>query len=385
MPAGRFVEINIDTTLNEIRITDYFNPEGNIYLDYHGKIGQPITIERASALSLFDLDCLIKFNTPMGENGYFKHADITLSIDSILVVTTDFQDMLTQFGQYFFAPVGGGAGASEIIGLHFQHTHAHKQFVRWPLDSTITAVNTTNLTSYNIWVNDVLVTPLTLPMSMLQGDRVYAEIDHVGSGNAKIDLTTAGISVPITYNSLTYHHPRTMIHKENVKQVTTWLHQTDQSIEGMGNTTSFQTNCVWGDAIKDAFTMIYEPAHYHFTGQRTFGLNDLSLPYNTLNRYPRMRYCIMLDANAVKIWEFGVLKATITLIYNQMMHFRFFSKFSTPPGAYSMTYQYSTDKMVTWNTLYVSLDYRAAGVDLYPDWATQGGYYAKHHPPILVV
>jgi len=385
MPAGRFVEIAIDTTLNEVNVSDATYPQGDVQLDYHGKIGQPITIERASMLSLFDADCLIKFTTPMGETGFFKHAEIaSASIDGIMVVTTDFQDLINQLGQYFFAPIVGAGSASNIIGLHFQHNRAHKQFIRWPLDSTITGVTTTNLTSYDIWVNDVLITPLSFPISMVQGDRVYAAITHTMSGNAQIDLDVAGIAVPIIYNSLDYYHPRTMIHKENVKQNTLWMHQTDQAIQGQGNTASFQTNCVFGDSINDSFIMIYEPALWNFTGQHTFGLNDLSLPYNTVNRYPRMRYCIMLDANAVKIYEFGILKATITLPYNQMFHYRFFSKFSTPPGAYSMTYQYSTDNMATWNSLYVSLDFRAAGVDLYPDWATQGGYHAKHHPPMLI-
>jgi hypothetical protein len=385
MPAGRFVQIAIDTTLNEVRITDLMIPEGDVHLDYHGKIGQPITIERASMLSYFDADCLVKFTTPMGETGFFKHGEISeVSIDGILVSTTDLQDLINQLGQYFFAPLAGGGGASNIIGLHFQHNRAHKQFIRWPLDSTITGVTTTNLNAYKIWVNDVQITPLVFPISMVQGDRVYAEIDHTGSGNAQIDLQVSGIAVPIIYNSLTYYHPRTMIHKENVKPNTLWMHQTDQAIEGQGNTASFQTNCVFGDSIENAFSMIYEPALWNFTGQHTFGLNDLSLPYNTVNRYPRMRYCIMLDANAVKIYEFGILKATIALPYNQMFHYRFFSKFSNPPGAYSMAYQYSTDNMATWNALYNSLDFRAAGVDLYPDWATQGGYHAKHHPPMII-
>jgi len=127
MPAGRFVQIAIDTTLNEVRITDLMIPEGDVHLDYHGKIGQPITIERASMLSYFDADCLVKFTTPMGETGFFKHGEISeVSIDGILVSTTDLQDLINQLGQYFFAPLAGGGGASNIIGLHFQHNRAHK-------------------------------------------------------------------------------------------------------------------------------------------------------------------------------------------------------------------------------------------------------------------
>jgi len=126
MPTGRFVEIAIDTTLNEVNVSDATYPQGDVQLDYHGKIGQPITIERASMLSLFDADCLIKFTTPMGETGFFKHAEIaSASIDGIMVVTTDLQDLINQLGQYFFAPLAGGGGASNIIGLHFQHNRAH--------------------------------------------------------------------------------------------------------------------------------------------------------------------------------------------------------------------------------------------------------------------
>lgn len=275
------------------------------------------------------------------------------------------------------------APSSAVVGLHFQHNKAHRQFIRWPIDCTITSVTTTNLTSYDIWVNDVLVTPLSLPLSMTQGDRVYTKITHVGGGNAQVDLTCLGISSPIIYNSQDYAYPRTMIHKENVKQVTNYLHFTDQAMQGQGSTTSFQTNCVFGDPIVGSFNIYWEPAHWNFTGQHTFGLNDLSLPFNTLNRYPRMQYCIMLDANNVKIYESGVLKATIVLPYNQMFHYRVFSKFMAPSGPWGITYYYSTDNTSTWNVLYVSLVTHNGTTDFYPDWATQGGYYAKHHPPLI--
>ncbi len=276
------------------------------------------------------------------------------------------------------------APSSAVVGLHFQHNKAHRQFIRWPIDCTITSVTTTNLTSYDIWVNDVLVTPLSLPLSMTQGDRVYTKITHVGGGNAQVDLTCLGISSPIIYNSQDYFYPRTMIHKENVKTLTNWMHFTDQSLIGDGNTASFQTNCVWGDGFKNTFTYVYEPGHWNFTGQLTFGLNDLSLPYNTVNRYPRMRYCIMLDANAVKIWEFGVLKTTVALPYNQVFSYRILSK-ENPAGSgiFTIGYFYSNDNETTWTLLYSST-LAQNGLDLYPDFATQGGYYVKHHPPKLL-
>lgn len=381
MPALRNVRISIDTNLNEVAITDSFYGTGEIYLDYHGKCGQPITITRANTDALNSWDCLIKFNTPIGETGFFKFQELyELKIDGVITVATDFDDLISIISPYIFASLGNPAPVGSVDIL-FQHNRAHRQFLRWPIDTTITAVSTTNLTSYTMWVDDVLVTPLSLPLNISKGARVFAQITHVGSGTATINLTCSGFTQNFTFQSGTYYYPRTMIHKENVKALTFYMIDTDQVIQGQGGTASFDTNVVFGDKVTDVFQMIWEPAHWNFTGQLTFGLNDLSLPYNTLNRYPRMRYCIMLDANAVKIWEFGVLKATITLAYNQMFYYSISSKYNAGLGAYEVTYRYSTNG-TSYSLLYASLTTFNA-LDMYPDWATQGGYHAKHHPPLI--
>lgn len=378
--------INISTILNEVNILDYDVTTNEVYLDYHGKIGQPLGISREAELALSDPTCALRFTVISGQTKYYTFADVfDIQLDGVSLGITDWQDMFNQIGSYLFTyQTGGGpCPSSSILGIHFQHNKAHRQFFRCPADMLVTSVSTVNISAYKIWVNDILVTPIAGILILTQGDRIFAEVVHSGMGNGQINLTCTGILNPITYNSQDYYYPRTMIHKENVDTYSDYMLYTDQAIKGKGSTTSFETNAVWGDPVKNAFEMIYEPSHWNFTGQLTFGLNDLSLPYNTANRYPRMRYCIMLSANDVRVYEYGVLKTTVTVPYNQMFSWRIMSK-ENPAGSgiYTIAYWYSTNDEATWTLLYSST-LNQNGLDLYPDWATQQGYYCKHHPPKL--
>jgi hypothetical protein len=272
--------------------------------------------------------------------------------------------------------VCAGESTSTMLVSYASNTNKNI-FFRIGFTGELTSEILTNVTSYQMWVNDTLVTPLTFPFTVNQNDRVFVSITRTVAGAASVKFNVKGISDPVTFtqnSKLAY--PRYMLHKENVIALNDYLLNTDQSIKGQGSTTSFQTNCVWGDPIKGRCEMVYEPSHWNFTGQLAFGLNDLSLPFNTVNRYPRMRYCIYLNTSNVQIYEFGVLKATIALTTNQLFYYRI----SSPSAAGgSIIYEYSTG--LSYSTLYTSTLLYDGTTDLYPDFAVTAGHYLEHHPP----
>jgi len=279
------------------------------------------------------------------------------------------------------------AGESTSTMLVSYNTNTTKNiFFRIGFTGELTSETLTSVTSYQMWVNDTLVTPLSFPFTVNQNDRVHMSITRSATGVAasvKFDVKGIGSSVVYTQNAKETY-PRYMLHKENVIAFNDYLLNSDQSILGQGSTASFFTNCVWGDPIKGKFDFIYEPALWNFTGQHCFGLNNLSTAYNVIPRYNRMIHCIMLDANAVKIYELGVLKTTLGLTYNQMRTWRINSKETfAGSGVYEVSYWDSTDNGASWTLDYISTISHNGSVDFYPDWMTQGGYYLRHHPPKL--
>ena len=68
--------INISTILNEVNILDYDVTTNEVYLDYHGKIGQPLGISREAELALNDPTCALRFTVISGQTKYYTFADV---------------------------------------------------------------------------------------------------------------------------------------------------------------------------------------------------------------------------------------------------------------------------------------------------------------------
>jgi hypothetical protein len=305
---------------------------------------------------------------------------LDVAVDGVSVGAASWDDVFTLIGAYLFAPSGGALVPSSTITWQFgNNPHQDKQFTRMGFDGTVTSITPHNVTSYNIYINNVVTNS---PFVFVKGDEVFIEIIRTNpSQSAHLEWMTDGINAPLTYQSQHYFIPRTFKFRENINIIGDYTNGI--GIQGNGSTASFLTNIIFEDYVQGNFQVVFEPAHYNFTGQLTFGLNNQGTTNTPVNRYPRMIHCIMLDANAVKIYELGVLLATITLPYNQMMHFRIYSKLNIISGVYENTYWYSNNNMSSWSLLYTSLVNHSGTKKFYPDWATQGGYYAKFHAPLL--
>ncbi len=210
--------IGISTTLNEVNILDYNVVTDEIYLDYHGKIGQPLSFSRGLILSLTDPDCSIVFNTSQGSTKFFKIADVVdVEIDGVSIGASTIEDILNGIGGYLFTPVGGTpVPSSSTVDFSFGVGKQNVIFQRVSMTGTVTALTLTNIATYKIFLNDVDVTSV-LPFTFNNGDRFWVECTRTNTALAgSILMTTDGIVNPITYSSTTYYKPRTTHYIENM-------------------------------------------------------------------------------------------------------------------------------------------------------------------------
>jgi hypothetical protein len=380
---SRQVNIAINTTLNSLAISDSDTTTGEVFLDYNGKIGTPVNIERlSSTVALTDADAAIRMLTRDGESGFFTFADILdVTVDAVSIGAADLADVLTGIGAYLFTSTSGGA--SSTITFNYASGNQYKSFHRVGATASATAVATTNVASYTVYQNGALITPLTFPLTLTQGDKLYVSIVPTNAAlAASIELTADGIANPVAFNSLSYYYPRTMSFKENAVELADMMLHTDQALKGTANLGSGLGNCIYGDPVAGEWDMIYVPAQWNYTGRFNIGMNDRSTSDTTANRYSRVRYCISLFTNSIEIFEFNVNKASVGVANNNMMHMMIRSRL-TAPGVYTVTYHYSSDNQASWVLLYTSLSTHDGTVNFYPDLMPQTAYFAEIKPPIL--
>ena len=382
---SRQVNIAINTTLNSLAISDSDTTTGEVFLDYNGKVGTPVNIERlSSTVALTDADAAIRLLTRDGESGFFTFADILdVTIDAVSIGAADLADVLTGIGAYLFTSTSGGA--SSTITFNFASGNQYKSFHRIGATASATAVATTNVASYAIYQNGALITPLTFPLTLTQGDKLYVSIVPTNAAlAASIELTADGIANPVAFNSLSYFYPRTTIFTENVTFIDKFLH-TDQCLKGNGNINARETNAIYTPALTGAWELIGDVTRLNGASGSTMmlGVNDQSGTNTPANRYTRVRYGMRVLTSSIEVYEANVNKATVALAYAEQFHLRIKSVY-TSPGVYTIAYYYSNDNKVTWTLVYTSLSTYDGTTALYADQNIFYGYYGEHQPPQLV-
>ena len=397
----RLVKFEIDTALNSLVILDYQSDNGNVFLDFNAKIGQPITISRNSDLSLSDVNCQIRITTPIGSTGFFSVAQINqVVVDGVALPCNNFASLITTIGLYLFTSVGGGACADATVTDGDGSNHSVpsggsytcipiNNNITWTagvgnqdiiyrimgFDGSVTAQSLTNVSSYLFYKNDVLT---TVPFSFTNGDRIWMQITRSNTAlAASVGWNTTGITNPVSISSTTYYKPRTTIFTEN----STLVHDVldGARVNGTGSTSGYLTNAIFSNPVKGAFELIWEPALFN-QGSLQFGLNNQSGTNTPPNRFPRMRYSIMFSTNSVLLYESGNPGAVITVQYNYNFHWRIKSTL-TSPGVYTITYSYSTNNKSTWTLLYTSTLTHNGTVNFYADWIVERGYFIKFQLP----
>jgi hypothetical protein len=371
--------IGISTTLNEVNILDYNVVTDEIYLDYHGKIGQPLSFSRGLILSLTDPDCSIVFNTSQGSTKFFKIADVVdVEIDGVSIGASTIEDILNGIGGYLFTPVGGTpVPSSSTVDFSFGVGKQNVIFQRVSMTGTVTALTLTNIATYKIFLNDVDVTSV-LPFTFNNGDRFWVECTRTNTALAgSILMTTDGIVNPITYSSTTYYKPRTTHYIENMAITQNYVDGI--GVRGTGSTLSYLTNCIFTNPVKGVFEIQMPPINSigSFTNFR-YGLNNLTVSNTVANRFPRCQYMILIRNNFFEILELGVSKANVLIGYTEL-HWSKITSTLTSPGVYTIRYYYSDNNRATWTLLYTSLATHDGTVNFHSDFVANYGYYLQTH------
>ncbi len=398
----RLVHISIDTTVKSVSITDSDLVSGEVFLDYNGKMGQPLTFNRASDIPYNDPTCAIRFVTDNGTTGYFTIYDVAdVVVDGMSIGPSTIQDIINGISSDLFKPVGGvflpaivtdidgphnlSSGqtytclpcppASATTTLNFGVGLQNVIFQRMSMQGTFNSSVLTNVATSSIYKNDVLV---TVPFSFNNGDRIFVEITRTNPAlAASIALNTSGITNALTFSSTTYYKPRTTHYVENM--TTTQNYVDGIGVKGTGSTLSYLTNCIFTNPVKGVFEIQMPPINSigSFTNFR-YGLNNLTVSNTVANRFPRCQYMILIRNNFFEILELGVSKANVLIAYTEL-HWSKITSTYTSPGVYTIRYYYSDNDRATWTLLYTSLTTHNGTVNFHSDFVANYGYYLQTH------
>lgn len=398
----RLVHISIDTTVKSVSITDSDSVSGEVFLDYNGKMGQPLTFNRAIDIPYNDPTCAIRFVTDNGTTGYFTIDDVAdVVVDGMSIGPSTIQDIINGISSDLFKPVGGvflpavvtdtdgphnlSSGqtytclpcppASATTTLNFGVGLQNVIFQRMSMQGTFNSSVLTNVATSSIYKNDVLV---TVPFSFNNGDRIFVEITRTNPAlAASIALNTSGITNALTFSSTTYYKPRTTHFVENM--TTTQNYVDGIGLKGTGNTFSYLTNCIFTNPVNGVFEIQMPPINSigSFTNFR-YGLNNLTVSNTVANRFPRCQYMILIRNNFFEILELGVSKANVLIAYTEL-HWSKITSTYTSPGVYTIRYYYSDNDRATWTLLYTSLTTHNGTVNFHSDFVANYGYYLQTH------
>lgn len=377
---ARLIFINVDTTLNQIQVTDSDTTSGEVFLDYFGKIGNPVRIERSEVLVLTDADAQISIQTQLGETGFFKFADIDdVQIDGVTIGAADLADVLTGIGAYLFTSIGGSA--SSTMTFNYASGNQYKSFHRIGFVGEITAANLTNVTSYTIYQNGALITPLVFPVVLAQNDTFYVEVTATNTANpAAIELEVDGITTPVTFASGTTYMPKGHYNLQNLVAFPNFHLNSDASVRGNGLVTNDVHGVIWDTPIIGDFEILFRPSGW-LTIENTnsvYGLNDLSGTLTPAPRLNRIRYGIStITYNSFRVYEGGVIRTTVSPTIFQWQ----WGKIEVIAG--TVKYYYSTDDGATWVLVYTSLSAYNGTTPLYADWCPRTLKYIECHPPMF--
>ena len=377
----RLVHISIDTTVKSVSITDSDSVSGEVFLDYNGKMGQPLTFNRAIDIPYNDPTCAIRFVTDNGTTGYFTIDDVAdVVVDGMSIGPSTIEDIINGIGAYLFTSIGGAPAppASATMIFSFGLGMQNAMFQRMSMQGTVTAININNISVYKVYHNDVEKSG-SLPFTFLPGDRFFVECSRTDPATAaSIDFVTDGISNPIIFNSTTYYKPRTTHYVENM--TTTQNYVDGIGVKGINNNTiGGRTNCIFTNPVKGAFELVIPPVNLATdVTDFYFGLNNLSQSPTPNNRYARMQYCMRFRSNQFQFYELNTSKATITAFSNDLAWAKITSTY-TSPGVYTIRFYWSTDDAATWTLLYTSLTTHNGTVNFHSDFVAAKGAYMQTH------
>jgi hypothetical protein len=144
----RLVHISIDTTVKSVSITDADFVTGEVYLDYNGKMGQPLTFSRSSDIPYNDLACAIRIATDNGSTGFFTIYDIDdVVVDGVSLAPSTIEDIINGIGAYLFTSLGGAPAppASATMIFNFGVGMQNAMFQRMSMQGMVTAININNI------------------------------------------------------------------------------------------------------------------------------------------------------------------------------------------------------------------------------------------------
>ena len=377
----RLVHISIDTTVKSVSITDADFVTGEVFLDYNGKMGQPLTFNRSSDIPYNDMACSIRIVTDNGSTGYFTMDDIDdVVVDGVSIGPSTLEDIINGIGAYLFTSLGGAPAppSSATMIFNFGVGMQNAMFQRMSMQGTVTSMNINNISVYKVFLNDVEKSS-SLPFTFLPGDRFFVECSRTNPATAaSIDLITDGITNSIIFNSTTYYKPRTTTFVENM--TTTQNYVDGIGVKGINNNIIFgRTNCIFTNPLKGAFELVIPPVNLaNDVTDFYFGLNNLSQSPTPNNRYARMQYCMRFRSNMFQFYELNTSKATITAASNDLAWAKITSTY-TSPGVYTIRFYWSTDDAATWTLLYTSLTTHNGTVNFHSDFVAAKGAYIQTH------
>jgi hypothetical protein len=366
---ARQIFINIDTTLNQVQITDFDSGTGYVFLDYFGKVGQPVTMERENTLALTNLNARIKFTTIIGSTMLFSYQDISdVQIDGVSTGPADLADVLAAIGPYIWTSVGGGCTGVAMFEFGVGKQNNVEGRINWIGD--IVDVSLTNVTSYTLHKNEVLVPqPIAFPLSITQNDRLYVTVVRTNpAALASVDFLVEGVSGLLKYPSLDYYYPMSTIFTETVVRLPNEFNETSLAFRADNPTINWYANYIASNPLVDNFELIIPPnTPLSTAGATVFGLNDQSGSNTPAGRPNRTSYFFGLLPNVWQIYEKpNTLKAQLSFNLTTGNWFKIVG--TVVAGVGTITYYRSTDNGVTWTLLYTSLTTYAAGTSFYYDF-----------------
>ena len=269
------------------------------------------------------------------------------------------------------------ASSSSTMTFNFASGNQYKSFHRIGLTADALSAATTNVTSYTIYQNGALITPLAFPLTLTQGDTIYIEIVATNTAlAASVELTMDGIASPVSFSSAAYYFPLTTVWLENMVQAANHFVESDQSYQGTGTNTAqpssggvpgtdYLTDLIFDTPLAGSFEMIVQQDK-PINSFCCFGIgNRTSYADNWFDRRTRMNYSWQLSQGDCRVVEAGTIRAVIGIDNPDQMLFRI--KGTVAAGVGTITYHYSNDNGSTWTLAFTSVVTYAPATNWYQE------------------
>ena len=307
-------------------------------------------------------------------------ATLTRDANFIPVVVTDSDGPHDVYagGTYTCLPCPPSAST---VTFNYASGNQYKSFHRVGFVGSVTAAALTNVTSYTMYKNGVLITPLILPVALAQDDTLYVEIVATNPAlAASVEFTVSGITSAVSFASESTYMPKGHYNLQNLVAFPNFHLKSDASVRGNGLTTADVNGVIWDTPIIGDFEILFRPSGFLTVenANSVFGLNDLSGSLTPAPRLNRIRYGIStITYNNYRIYESGVLRISLGTPVFQWQ----WAKIEVIAG--TVKYYYSVDDGASWVLVYTSLVPYNGTTPLYADWTPRNVKYIECHPPMF--